>query len=265
MISYCTQNKKIVYKPDVFYIACEGTVNITSRQLAVFSPILFSCGIATKIKIMALDGKVYTLNVNVVGDAHTYIFDFKMTLEIDDPTHVTKYQVGDVDQDPSTGVSMDYVRHVCITYDPSAKSSNKISNFDKDTYTVTVDYSNNIPIIKNVDEGTITIGEDVYIDNLDVSIIYTGSVEGDTGVSFPTMSYIDTQNKSLPYVCLSNLTLPESLTVPACSLRDCIVSSCDIASDVFYIICNGTIIINSGEARALYLFDIGNKTIKFVP
>ena len=116
-----------------------------------------------------------------------------------------------------------------------------------------------------MDEGTITIGSDVYIDNLDASIIYTGSVEGDTGVSFPTMSYIDTQNKSLPYVCLSNLTLPENTTDTGCDWYNNILASCDIASEEFYVICNGTIIIKTGEVNMLYLFNISDKTIKFVP
>ena len=92
------------------------------------------------------------------------------------------------------GYSLDDVYKIIVRYAIASSS-----NFDKDTYTVNISESVEHPIVKNVNDGTVTIGSDVYINNLDVSIIYTGGCYDDSK-TFPYMSYIDTQNKSLPYV-----------------------------------------------------------------
>lgn len=120
-------------------------------------------------------------------------------------------------------------------------------------------------IIKNVDYGTIAIGTDVYVDNLDVSIVYRGrETFSNNSVTFTSLRYIDTKNQFMPYICLNNVGLPDESWDIAPAWSGSIVANWNIAGGYFYIICNGSIVSKASSLTENYLFDISDKTIKFV-
>ena len=157
------------------------------------------------------------------------------------------------------GYSLDDAYKIIVRYGVQTSSS----NFDKDTYTIDISEYTVYLTIKNVDDGTVTIRSTTYIDNLDVSIIYTGWMQ-DASWPFSYMSYVDTQNKnasqSLPYICFNKATV----YTYSSSLNGSAIRDYQISSEVLYIICNSYVDLEISTSSVDYLFELEfGKNIKF--